>query len=64
MLITSDGYPALIDFDMVQKGRYIKSKGYRGTSAYAGPELFVDENVDHGMDIWSLGVLAYALTFG
>lgn len=49
---------------MVQKGRFIKSKGYRGTPAYAGPELFVDENVDHGMDIWSLGILAYALTFG
>lgn len=64
ILIGSDGYPILTDFEMAEQGRFIKSQGYRGTVSYIAPDLFVDQSVDRAMDLWALGILIYALVYG
>lgn len=37
VLIGSDGYPILVDFEMAVNGRYVNSCGYRGTMNYVAP---------------------------
>lgn len=37
VLIGSDGYPILVDFEMAVNDRYVNSCGYRGTMNYVAP---------------------------
>ena len=64
MLIGRDGYPRLADFDLACCEPRIPSDKYQTTMTSVGPEIFLDDHVDKGMDLWALGVLIFTLLYG
>ncbi|ELP88043.1 carbon catabolite-derepressing protein kinase, putative [Entamoeba invadens IP1] len=66
VLLSSDLHTAkLCDFGMATYTGGQKLKDSCGSYFYAAPELFLEESYDGCVaDVWSLGVLFYALLFG
>jgi serine/threonine protein kinase len=66
-LISKPLCSVLLDIDTsrhLQAGRMLRSEpGTCGTLGYVAPELEVD-NYDHSIDIWSMGVVLFELTYG
>jgi calcium-dependent protein kinase len=62
---SSQSVPKLVDFGLSAiVGPEEGVKGAVGTVAYAAPEIFAGHPYDKSIDVWSLGVIFYALLVG
>ncbi|KAK3583748.1 hypothetical protein CHS0354_022780 [Potamilus streckersoni] len=65
VLIDSRGYAKLIDFGFAKKvGPGTKAKTMCGTAQYNAPEMILNKGHDTAADIWSLGVIVFAMLSG
>ncbi len=67
VMVTLEGRAVLMDFGLAKmKGttKLTRTGTTVGTVAYMSPEQARGEPVDHGTDIWSLGVVLYEMTTG
>lgn len=67
ILLDDDGNAYLMDFGIAKlisetKGEQMST--LLGTPSYIAPEMWQDQNVDHRADIYSLGMVVYALLTG
>lgn len=42
----------------------VDKRSFVGTLFYIAPEMISDQNVDHGADLWALGIIIYRLYTG
>ena len=65
IIISSEGTIKLIDFGLSSVvGNDLHLKTVCGSPAYAAPEIFKRTNYTSMVDIWSCGVILYAMTVG
>lgn len=65
IVINNKGEIKLLDFGLADFSfKKRKNKGFKGTLAYAAPEVFLKGEVDSRSDIFSLGILFYKLLTG
>lgn len=65
ILLSGDGVPKLGDFGVacaVQEG--VKTLARCGTPAYTAPEVIRGKGYGYGADVWSAGVVLYAMLYG
>jgi serine/threonine protein kinase len=63
ILLTSSGSIKLIDFGFAYLNRGPTCEQW-GSKAYAAPEIFLGTPYDQSIDLWSLGVVLYAMVCG
>ena len=62
---TEQSIPKLVDFGLsAMSSPDQEMKGAVGTVAYAAPEIFAGQPYNMKVDVWSLGVIFYALLMG
>lgn len=61
-----DNQPVIkfIDFGLAARGKDINNVSARGTSEYIAPEILRKEDIDHRVDLYSLGILLYKILYG
>ena len=67
ILITSDGIVKILDFGLAKltgQVQITKDSSTLGTVAYMSPEQLSGKEIDHRIDIWSLGVVLYEMLSG
>merc|ERR1719253_1405580 len=64
IMIGSNGYLKLMNFEFAKKLHRGKTFSLCGVSDYLAPEVITNEGHDWGVDCWSLGVLIYAMISG
>lgn len=66
ILVTRNGNIRLVDFDLAihKPETPIKTKSNPGTPAYMAPEQLLRQPINHRVDIWAYGVMAYELLTG
>lgn len=66
MMIDRAGILKIIDFNLARPNNAAHTQGFVGTRGYAAPELYLDGHVefDDKIDVYALGVTAYALLEG
>ena len=67
ILISKRGEVKILDFGLAKlsgQTKLTKAGSTIGTAAYMSPEQTSGEEVDHGTDIWSLGVLLFEMLTG
>jgi serine/threonine protein kinase len=63
VLIDRKGYPLLADFELISDKEEIPIEEFQGTVTSMGPELHSEKTIDKGIDLWTLGILLYTVTF-
>jgi len=66
-ILTKDGTIKIVDFGLAKltgSTQLTKTGTSMGTAAYMSPEQIRGEGVDHGTDIWALGVMLYEMVTG
>jgi serine/threonine protein kinase len=64
VMLTKDGVVKIVDFGLAKLAntvRLTKTGAVVGTPAYMSPEQVQGLDVDHGTDIWALGVVLYEM---
>lgn len=66
MLVDPEGILKIIDFNLSRSEDDAHTVGFRGTPGYAAPELYAPGHVvfDAAVDVYALGVTAWALVHG
>lgn len=66
VMVDENGRAKLTDFGLVRVPNSDLTGAYRvvGTPAYLAPESYIHATVDHRVDLFALGVMAYELFFG
>lgn len=66
LLRTPDGTVKLLDFGLAKLADTTLGTGNRplGTVAYMSPEQLSGDDLDHGTDVWSLGIVLYEMVWG
>jgi serine/threonine protein kinase len=65
IVLDSDGNAKLIDFGFAKQSQMVEDEDKCGTLAYAPPEILrIGSYVPQKVDIWSLGILLYAMASG
>jgi len=67
IMVTKEGEVKIVDFGLVKlagQTKLTKTGSTLGTVAYMSPEQARGEELDHGSDIWSLGVVLYEMITG
>jgi len=66
LLVDHEGILKIIDFNLARTVDEAKTHGFVGTRGYAAPELYIDGDVafDEKIDVYALGVCAWALLHG
>ena len=67
IMISEQGQAVVMDFGLAKKTdatRLTRTGTTMGTAAYMSPEQVRGESVDHGSDIWSVGVLLHEMLTG
>ncbi|EWS73782.1 Serine/Threonine kinase domain protein (macronuclear) [Tetrahymena thermophila SB210] len=62
-ILLKNDQPKIADFGLVTQQQKDKVDGFAGTPMYMAPEILDGKNYDQQVDIWSLGVLLYAMMF-
>ncbi|KAL4449584.1 hypothetical protein ABPG74_007407 [Tetrahymena malaccensis] len=62
-ILLKNDQPKIADFGLVAQQQKDKVDGFAGTPMYMAPEILDGKNYDQQVDIWSLGVLLYAMMF-
>ncbi|OHS98062.1 hypothetical protein TRFO_35592 [Tritrichomonas foetus] len=63
ILIDSYGNVRLIDFGFSCESSHLHSTTC-GSPAYIAPEIILKENYTNSVDVWSLGIVLYAISYG
>ncbi|KAL4495552.1 hypothetical protein ABPG72_020293 [Tetrahymena utriculariae] len=62
-ILLKNDQPKIADFGLVAQQQKDKVDGFAGTPMYMAPEILEGKNYNQQVDIWSLGVLLYAMMF-
>ena len=64
MMLDSNGYLKIIDFDTACRLNGTMADEMCGTEEYKAPEMFSSAGYDRGVDFWATGILIYEMLFG